>query len=100
MQGGTDWEVQAYSCKEEELQWEERKIFSLPLKHTGSIQQSSQSGLEHRIFVSQCLWEPEDAISQEARQQLETAGSHKCLSVIYQLLALPKVIQKLLCLWP
>lgn len=75
MQGGTDWEARAYSCKEEQLQWEGRRIFSLPLKHIGSIQQSSQGGLAHHIFLSQCLWEPEDAVSQEARQQQSAAGN-------------------------
>lgn len=75
MQGYTDWKARDSSCEEEQLQWEGRRIFSLSLKHIGLIQQSSQSGLAHHIFLSQCLWEPEDAVSQEAIQQLEAAGN-------------------------
>lgn len=62
------------------LQWN-RRISSLPLKHIGSIQQSSQSGLAHCIFPSQCLWEPEDTAFQEARQQ-QSAAENSWLSGI------------------
>lgn len=57
--------------------------------------QSSRSGLAHHSFLSLCFWESENAPKKQdsSSQQLETAGSHKCLSVIYQLLALLNIIQ-------
>lgn len=49
----------------------------------------------HTTFFYLCFWEPENTPKKKdsSSQQLETAGSHKYLSVKYWLLALLNIIQ-------
>lgn len=73
VRGSTGWETPGCSCKEEQLQWVGRRIFSLFLNPIGSIQQSSQSGLAHHIFLS--LFLGTRKYSQKAIEQQSAAGN-------------------------
>lgn len=102
VRSSTDWEAPVYSFKEEQLQREGRTVFSLVPKHIGSIQQSPQSGLAHNTFLSQCLWETENAPKKQdsGSQQLETDGSHKRLSLSnIPAAGSAEYHSELLCLW-
>lgn len=100
VRGTTGWETPGCSCKEEQLLWVGRRIFSLFLNHIGSIQQSSQSALAHHIFLSvflgtrkysqkaieQQLAAGNSWLSQMSLSNIPAAGSAECHS-------------ELVCLW-
>lgn len=81
---GADWKAQACSQKEGQHQREGKRIFSIPFKYISSIEQSSQSGLTHHIFLSLCMCELENAVSQSSKTTAVSSWKQMTLTNISQ----------------